>query len=323
MARRITGGLVGSSTLLGTIQISPEAAMSTAADQDITFSPGVGGQVVSTANFQLNAQTDLRFGDADSSNWVAFQAPSTISSNVTWTLPNADGTTSQVLSTNGSGTLSWRSSSVDLVNNNTDSATHFVTFTATSTDSPISELRRSSTGMTFQPSTGILTVSRVDAGNYVGQVVWMATPSAPAGFLVANGSAVSRTTYAALFAAIGTTWGVGDGSTTFNLPNLVNRMPIGSGGLYALAATGGSKDAIVVSHTHTITDPGHRHQLRGASDTGPDGGVTPATDDTTDVALAAASMDTATTGISINNTGSSGTDANLPPYAGLLACIKF
>jgi hypothetical protein len=49
----------------------------------------------------------LRFADSDSSNWVAFQAPATVSSNVTWTLPAADGTSNQALVTNGSGTLSW------------------------------------------------------------------------------------------------------------------------------------------------------------------------------------------------------------------------
>lgn len=58
-------------------------------------------------NMQLNAQSDLRFADADSSNWVAFQAPTTVAANVTWTLPATDGTTGQVLATNGSGTLSW------------------------------------------------------------------------------------------------------------------------------------------------------------------------------------------------------------------------
>ena len=56
---------------------------------------------------QLGASTPLRFADADSSNYVSFQAPATITSNVTWTLPSADGTSNQVLSTNGSGTLSW------------------------------------------------------------------------------------------------------------------------------------------------------------------------------------------------------------------------
>jgi hypothetical protein len=60
-----------------------------------------------TGDVTLNAQGDLRFADADSSNWVAFQAPTTVASNVTWTLPAADGTSAQVLSTNGSGTLSW------------------------------------------------------------------------------------------------------------------------------------------------------------------------------------------------------------------------
>jgi hypothetical protein len=58
-------------------------------------------------NVTLNAQSDLRFADSDSSNWVAFQAPATVAANVLWTLPATDGTTGQVLSTNGSGTLSF------------------------------------------------------------------------------------------------------------------------------------------------------------------------------------------------------------------------
>ena len=60
-----------------------------------------------SSNVTLNAQSDLRFADSDSSNWVAFQAPATVASNVTWTLPSADGTADQALVTNGSGTLSW------------------------------------------------------------------------------------------------------------------------------------------------------------------------------------------------------------------------
>lgn len=61
-------------------------------------------------NLTLNAQGDLRFADSDSSHYVAFQAPATVASNVTWTLPAADGTANQVLSTDGSGTLSWSTS---------------------------------------------------------------------------------------------------------------------------------------------------------------------------------------------------------------------
>jgi hypothetical protein len=58
-------------------------------------------------NVQLGGTGALRFADTDNSNYVAFKAPGTVASNVTWTLPATDGTSSQVLSTNGSGTLSW------------------------------------------------------------------------------------------------------------------------------------------------------------------------------------------------------------------------
>ena len=68
---------------------------------------GASGLVTDGSNLTLNAQGDVRFADSDSSNWVAFQAPATIASNVTWTLPDADGTDGQVIKTNGTGTLSW------------------------------------------------------------------------------------------------------------------------------------------------------------------------------------------------------------------------
>lgn len=84
---------------------------------------------------------------------------------------------------------------------------------------------------------------------YAGQVV-------PAGFLYCDGTAVSRSTYAALFAVIGVLYGVGNSSTTFNLPNLTGRFPVGyHGGLTAFNAVGkvgGNKDAVVVSHAHGL-----------------------------------------------------------------------
>jgi len=63
------------------------------------------------SNFQVGSQGSVRFGDLDNSNWVAFRAPSVVGTNLTWTLPSVDGASSQVLSTNGSGTLSWVSQS--------------------------------------------------------------------------------------------------------------------------------------------------------------------------------------------------------------------
>ena len=84
--------------------------------------------------------------------------------------------------------------------------------------------------------------------------------TAPDGYLMCDGNAVSRTTYAALFAAIGTTYGAGDGSTTFNLPDLQGRFPLGAGAGNGLTArTVGQKDG---EEGHTLTDaemPAHSH----------------------------------------------------------------
>lgn len=75
-------------------------------------------------------------------------------------------------------------------------------------------------------------------------------------------------------------------------------------------ATGGSKDAIVVSHTHSITDPGHSHSYKTNSVLDADNGSGP----NTMASPTTQTSGTATTGISINSTGSSATNANLPPY---------
>jgi microcystin-dependent protein len=152
-----------------------------------------------------------------------------------------------------------------------------------------------------------------------GTIQMWPTVTAPSGYLLCTGTAVSRSTYAALFAVIGTTFGVGDGSTTFNLPNYSDRLPIGSGTIGALAATGGSKDAVVVSHTHTatVTDPGHAH---GGGASGSFGVSPPTFYNLT----AASSTAAAVTGISVTNstTGVSGTNANLPPYLSINFIIK-
>jgi microcystin-dependent protein len=106
--------------------------------------------------------------------------------------------------------------------------------------------------------------------------------SAPDGFLLCDGSAVSRTTYADLFAVIGEAFGQGDNSTTFNLPDSRGRfMRFADGGAgndpdaasrTAMATGGNTGDAVgsiqldeFGSHAHSITDPGHAHTVRGDS----------------------------------------------------------
>lgn len=85
---------------------------------------------------------------------------------------------------------------------------------------------------------------------------------APTGYLACDGSNVSRTTYAALFTAISTTWGAGDGSTTFALPDLRRRTLVGVGGTgtgtlgSAVGNTGGAETVAQVAHVHNYTPSG-------------------------------------------------------------------
>ena len=89
----------------------------------------------------------------------------------------------------------------------------------------------------------------------VGTILDFAGETAPSGYLVCDGSEKSRTTYAALFAAIGTKWGAGDGSTTFNIPDFRGRVSIGSG-------TGTASDA--TAHILGSTSGTEKHTLTGA-----------------------------------------------------------
>lgn len=93
---------------------------------------------------------------------------------------------------------------------------------------------------------------QIPDGELIGTVAAFSSSSLPTGWLLCDGSAVSRTTYAALFTAIGTTYGSGDGSTTFALPNLTNRFIQGSSTAGTAKAaglpniTGGTSSAICV-----------------------------------------------------------------------------
>lgn len=113
------------------------------------------------------------------------------------------------------------------------------------------------------------------SGARIGQIIDMAANTLPFGFLACNGSAVSRTTYAELFGVIGTTYGVGDGSTTFNLPDAQGRALVGAGSYTdpvsgAISRTLGTalgaekhqlSSAELASHGHGVTDPGHPHGI--------------------------------------------------------------
>ena len=105
-------------------------------------------------------------------------------------------------------------------------------------------------------SGGTPAFETINSVNPAGSIIMYAATSAPTGYLLCNGAAISRTTYSDLFSAISTSYGTGDGSSTFNVPNLQSRFPIGydGGSSYGLAATGGATTA---SYTPAGTNAGH------------------------------------------------------------------
>lgn len=161
-----------------------------------------------------------------------------------------------------------------------------------------------------------------------GTVFPYAGSSAPTGYLICDGAAVSRTTYATLFALIGTTYGVGDGSSTFNVPDIggrvvagkessATRLTSGVSGVdgATLGATGGNQN--MHQHTHAVTDPGHTHThftLLNAIGGGAGGWTIQASGGTT-------ATSSNTTGITNANTGS-GSSQNVQPTIVLNYIIK-
>lgn len=120
-----------------------------------------------------------------------------------------------------------------------------------------------------------------DLGLAVGTIVPYAGSSVPTGWLLCDGTAVSRATYSTLFGILSTTFGVGDGATTFNLPDIRQRFPLGkaaSGTGSTLGSTGGTIDHLHTGPSHTHTGPSHTHSIAAGGT-----GVTGAPSATTEV----------------------------------------
>jgi len=151
--------------------------------------------------------------------------------------------------------------------------------------------------------------SYVDVGFVpIGSVLDFAGSNVPANYLLCNGQAVSRTDYAELFAVIGTTWGSGDGSTTFNVPNSQGKVSMGAGtntdqnnhsGTWNLGSTGGE-----YNHKLIVDEiPEHNHKISGlqgwaAFNNGTDTGT---------IFRSSNSLDT-------TNTGGNGYHNNIQPF---------
>ncbi|WP_454674816.1 tail fiber protein [Achromobacter pestifer] len=160
---------------------------------------------------------------------------------------------------------------------------------------------------------------------WAGMVSFFARSTAPAGWLKANGATISRTTYADLFVAIGTTWGAGNGSSTFVLPDLRAEFLRGwdDGRVHDSGrGLGTFQSSQNLAHIHGVTDPGHAHQLnyqvpRNVMDT--DRGTSNTSQFSIDDTIIPNTFSSATN-IQIQYEG--GNEAR-PRNIALLACIKY
>ena len=205
------------------------------------------------------------------------------------------------------------------------------------TGTPTAPTAAPATNTTQIATTAFVLANGVPTG---GLIMW-STASAPSGFLLCDGSAVSRSTYAALFAIVSTTFGSGDGTTTFNVPNYTNRFPYGT----TLGSTGGSANATLVSHTHTATSTAsggsHQHFTVFNAEQGNEGTLSASNTivrrgsfgsdynydfasnaSAANIGLTSASNATPTVATTNSTEGSSATNANLPPYLGINFIIK-
>ena len=243
---------------------------------------GVERVEISDSGLDMSNGLPIRFQDSSGAPFVALKSPSSVSSNVTFTLPGADGSAGEFLKTDGSGNLSFS----------------------------------------------------IVQGVPSGAVFCIAVASVPSGYLECNGAAVSRTTYAALFAIIGTNYGTGNGSSTFNLPDLRGEFVRGfdnGRGVDSGRSVASSQSAQNQSHNHsasaTSTAGAHSHSLnyqrKHVEDTGTaaitdirreggdgDGGSQTFTNDTTSGFMNNATVSVSTS-VSIGNQGSEARPRNI------------
>ena len=243
---------------------------------------GVERVEISDAGLDMSNGLPIRFQDSSGAPFVALKSPSSVSSNVTFTLPGTDGNAGEFLKTDGSGNLSFS----------------------------------------------------IVQGVPSGAVFCIAVASVPSGYLECNGAAVSRTTYAALFAIIGTNYGTGNGSSTFNLPDLRGEFIRGfdnGRGVDSGRSVASSQSAQNQSHNHsasaTSTAGAHSHSLnyqrKHVEDTGTaaitdirreggdgDGGSQTFTNDTTSGFMNNATVSVSTS-VSIGNQGSEARPRNI------------
>jgi microcystin-dependent protein len=236
--------------------------------------------VNTTATFPTTGGTAGTLLRSDGTNWVNSTATFPTTTTANQLLYSSATNTVGGLATANNGVLVTSSGGIPSISSTLPvNIAVDDSFAVTGSSDATKKVRLEVDGLTTA-TTRVMTVPDYDLriGNLpAGVVMDFAGAVEPTGWFFCNGAAISRTTYAALFAAIGTTWGVGNGSTTFNIPDFRGRARIGSGtgaGLSArtLAATGGEEThqlstAELASHTHTQNSHTHTSTISIATAT--------------------------------------------------------
>jgi microcystin-dependent protein len=237
---------------------------------------GVERVEISDAGLDMSNGLPIRFQDSSGAPFVALKSPASVSSNVTFTLPGADGSAGEFLKTDGSGALSF----------------------ATPQSVP------------------------------TGSVFCMAVATVPSGYKECNGDAVSRTTFSALFAVIGTQYGAGDGSSTFNLPDLRGEFVRGfdnGKGTDSGRSIGSSQSDQNKNHTHTFSGSNtHNHSYSRLNSATGENGSPSGTDG--DAGDSFGNRSTANATISISGTTDTSTNSGTeirPRNVAMMYVIKF
>ena len=267
------------------------------------------------------------------------------------------GNSGQVLSSTGSG-LNWinpgdanvsSASNVGTNDASSTDATHYLAFvSSTSGNNPV----RIDTGLTYNPSSNILTVGTISATNIEGSLT--AGGAVPPGAIIMWSGAENKIGESVASGGTGSGWYLCNGSN--GTPDLRDRFIVGAGNNYSVGATGGSKDATLVSHSHTVNSHTHgdgslstdtanltgtiykisecynvagsasgvftklntgNSPVTGSSSNSPTAGVNFNANHSHDVTGSTGSANPGT-----NSQGSSATNANLPPYYALCYIMK-
>jgi hypothetical protein len=258
MGRKVSIGVVGSGGGLGTIVAGGTGNTLTTAvtNQNLIIDPNGTGITQIVGATQLNAQSELRLADADSSNYIALRAGATISSNYTLTWPTAvTGVTGYALTSDTSGTLSWTSlasGGVAMTDPGASATVHYPVFLTNAGSISTTQVTgfNNRSNLSFVPSTGILT----STGGFVGSAYDGSTSNS--GTLTIRGtSSATKATASVLM-----TDGVASSSTSTG--TLVVTGGIGASG----QITCGTLSATTITETSSIALKENVEPITGALD---------------------------------------------------------